>query len=91
MPRFAQLLSASAAEPLFPPRHAFADSGLSANEARILLAATEGNSNKAIARRLNKSEFTVRNQLSSAFRKLGVTNRVEAIGLVSRIKSENSL
>jgi DNA-binding CsgD family transcriptional regulator len=67
------------------PHNAFEDSGLSTAEARLLLAMSEGNSNKAIARRLNKSEFTVRNQLSSAFRKIGVSNRVEAASWLQRI------
>jgi DNA-binding CsgD family transcriptional regulator len=78
-------LHRSAPELAFLPRHAFADSGLSASEARILLAASSGSSNKAIGRSLNKSEFTVRNQLSSAYRKLGVSNRVEAMGLIQRM------
>jgi DNA-binding CsgD family transcriptional regulator len=66
------------------PRNAFADSGLSEAEARLLLSMSEGSSNKAIARRLNKSEFTVRNQLSSAFRKIGASNRVEAATWLQR-------
>lgn len=78
-------MSVNLSHPPFLPHNAFADSGLSATEARILLAASAGSSNKTIARRLNKSEFTVRNQLSSAYRKLGVSNRVEAIGWLKRM------
>jgi two-component system nitrate/nitrite response regulator NarL len=51
---------------------------LTGSEREILLALAGGASNKQIARRLGKSEFTVRNQLSRLFDKLGVTNRTQA-------------
>jgi DNA-binding NarL/FixJ family response regulator len=39
----------------------------------------DGLSNKAIARRLDISQHTVKFHAESIFRKLGVTNRVEAV------------
>ena len=38
-----------------------------------------GVSNKNIARHLGKSEFTIRNQLSTLFRKLNADNRLQAV------------
>jgi DNA-binding CsgD family transcriptional regulator len=38
-----------------------------------------GASNRQIGRELGKSEFTVRNQLSLAFQKIGVANRMQAV------------
>jgi two-component system response regulator DesR len=38
-----------------------------------------GLKNKEIAQRLNLSAYTVRNYLSTAYSKLGVTNRTEAV------------
>lgn len=47
-------------------------------ELELLQALLRGASNKEIARELGKSEFTVRNQLSVAFQKIGVANRMQA-------------
>jgi DNA-binding CsgD family transcriptional regulator len=47
-------------------------------ELQLLQALLSGASNKQIARELGKSEFTVRNQLSVAFQKIGVVNRMQA-------------
>ncbi|MDH5453824.1 MAG: LuxR C-terminal-related transcriptional regulator, partial [Paracoccaceae bacterium] len=38
-----------------------------------------GASNKQIARTLAKSEYTVRNQLNTLFRKINVVNRTQAV------------
>lgn len=48
-------------------------------EEAVLRLMAEGLDNRAIAERLNKSEKTVRNQLSTIFDKLGVRSRAEAI------------
>jgi DNA-binding NarL/FixJ family response regulator len=52
---------------------------LTPREIEILLALRDGLSNKAIARRLGISQHTVKFHAESIFRKLGVTNRVEAV------------
>ena len=48
-------------------------------ERKVLRLVALGLDNHAIARQLNKSEKTVRNQMSSIFDKLGVRTRAEAI------------
>jgi len=48
-------------------------------ELEILIAIGEGLSNKAIARKLGISPHTVKFHLESLFRKLGATNRAEAV------------
>ncbi len=47
----------------------------------MLRAAEEGLAGADIAKRLNLSEGTVRNYLSEAIAKLGVSNRIEAARL----------
>lgn len=56
---------------------------LTARERDILSCLAAGESNARIARRLNLSEKTVRNQLSNVFAKLGVNDRVRA-ALIAR-------
>ena len=56
-----------------------AAAGLSAAEAAVLELMARGLANSEIARRLGKSEKTVRNQVSAIFDKLGVRTRAEAI------------
>lgn len=51
---------------------------LTAIEVQLLQCLLSGASNKQIGRELGKSEFTVRNQLSLAFQKIGVANRMQA-------------
>lgn len=65
-------------EPL-PPPAAVGEAGLTQAEAAILDLVVEGLDNRSIARRLGKSEKTVRNQLSVIFGKLGVHSRSQAI------------
>jgi DNA-binding NarL/FixJ family response regulator len=48
-------------------------------EVVILQALTAGGSNRELAQRLNLSEKTVRNHLSSVYSKLGVSGRAEAV------------
>ena len=54
---------------------------LTDRERQVLRAAEEGLSSGEIASRLQLSEGTVRNYLSEAFAKLGVSNRLEAVRL----------
>lgn len=49
-------------------------------EHQLLHALSAGESNKTIAQQLGKSEFTVRNQLSSLFKKINASNRTQAAG-----------
>ncbi|MGH6890484.1 MAG: helix-turn-helix domain-containing protein [Rhizomicrobium sp.] len=56
-----------------------APSPLSPRELEILIALSEGLSNKAIARRFDISQHTVKFHLESVFRKLGVATRAEAV------------
>ena len=51
---------------------------LSRMEQQLLQAVSTGASNKNIALMLSKSEFTVRNRLSSLYKKINVINRVNA-------------
>lgn len=55
------------------------DIELSRTEWRLLRALATGAGNKQIARELDKSELTVRNQLSALFRKIKVVNRTQAV------------
>jgi pimeloyl-ACP methyl ester carboxylesterase/DNA-binding CsgD family transcriptional regulator len=56
-------------------------SSLTATEREVLALIARGLDNSDIAETLNKSEKTVRNQVSSIFSKLGVTKRAQAIVL----------
>ncbi|MFE0800398.1 response regulator transcription factor [Streptomyces sp. NPDC058812] len=53
-------------------------SRLSPQEQRVLLLMSRGMTNRSIARALALSEQTIKNYLSTAFRKLGVHSRTEA-------------
>jgi pimeloyl-ACP methyl ester carboxylesterase/DNA-binding CsgD family transcriptional regulator len=62
------------------PQDSLAESGpLTRREREILASLTQGLANKEIAHRLHISEKTVRNHLSSVYRKIGVRNRTQAI------------
>ncbi|WP_230189540.1 response regulator transcription factor [Sphingobium sp. CECT 9361] len=52
---------------------------LSAAQSRVLSALASGHLNKQIAADLNLTEATVKAHLTSIFRKLGVTNRLQAM------------
>lgn len=60
---------------------------LTPREVEILALIGEGDSNKAVARRLNISAHTVKFHLEAVFRKLGVATRAEAVarGLRQRL------
>ncbi len=62
---------------------------LSGREGQILVLLTAGLTNKEIAQRLHISEKTVRNHLSSVYRKLKVRNRAQAI--VKTAAAENTV
>jgi DNA-binding NarL/FixJ family response regulator len=63
---------------------------LSAQEHRVLALVVEGRTNKEIAAALGLSDKTVKNYLSNAFAKLGISRRVQAAALfgAGRIPSE---
>lgn len=52
---------------------------LSARERQVIMLVGEGLRNKQIAQHLSISETTVRRHLTSIFRKLGVTERLDLI------------
>jgi DNA-binding NarL/FixJ family response regulator len=52
---------------------------LSPSQRSVLLALVDGRSNKEIARELDVSEATIKAHLTAVFRKLGVTNRGQAM------------
>jgi DNA-binding NarL/FixJ family response regulator len=54
---------------------------LSARERRLLELLAEGCTNAQIGLLLHRSDKTVRNQLTSLYRKLGAANRAEAVAL----------
>jgi len=60
------------------PANQAVGAALTARELQILVLLCDGLSNKAIARRLQIAEPTVRTHLSSVFRALGVVNRTQA-------------
>lgn len=60
------------------------DQPLTSREVEVLRMLAEGLGNKAIARRLNISEHTVKFHISSIFSKLNATSRTEAVILGAR-------
>jgi DNA-binding NarL/FixJ family response regulator len=58
--------------------------GVSPREREVLALLLDGMPNKLIARRLEISEKTVKSHLTSIFREIGVTDRVQAILWVER-------
>jgi DNA-binding NarL/FixJ family response regulator len=70
--QFRELAAAQeSVDPLFVP--------LSAREVEILDYIAHGQSNKAIARKLNISDQTVKNHITSILRKLAVNDRTQAV------------
>lgn len=59
--------------------HASPASRLSQRQIEVLTALIEGKSNKEIARALGVEEITIKVHLQAIFRKLGVSNRVQAV------------
>ena len=60
------------------------NSPLTDREREVLAAAEDGATIEDVARKLYLSEGTVRNYLSTAIKKLGARNRVEAARLAER-------
>jgi len=58
--------------------------GISPREREVLALLLDGMPNKLIARRLEISEKTVKSHLTSIFRQIGVTDRVQAVLWVER-------
>lgn len=73
------LPASSREKPTFPMQ------ALTAREIEVLGMLAEGLGNKAIAKRLNISEHTVKFHVSSIFQKLGVSTRTEAVTLGARL------
>lgn len=64
---------------------------LTPREMEVLSAITEGDTNKAIARRLNISLHTVKFHVESVFRKLGARTRTEAVAKASERRRNNAI
>lgn len=65
--------------PTSPPPAALSQAALTAREAEVLRALSNGVSNREIARDLTLSERTVKYHLSNVYRKLGVRGRTDAV------------
>lgn len=82
-----RILNASEFTPIGDARHLpTSPSPLTTKELLTLSAAGRGLSNKHIASELWVSEHTVKFHLSNAYRKLGVSNRTEAVRAGRRLK-----
>jgi len=62
---------------------------LTPQQLRVLTMVSEGLYNKQIADELNVTDATVRAHVTEIFRKLGVTNRTQAVILFNRFQVEN--
>ena len=70
------LASKSPTARLQPPA---SDLGLTGRQADVLALMMQGKSNKAICRRLDLAEATVKNHVTAILKALGVSNRTEAV------------
>lgn len=61
-----------------------AEIGITARESEVLRALVDGLPNKAVAEQLVISEDTVKSHVRSIFRKLGVTDRAQAVSVALR-------
>jgi DNA-binding CsgD family transcriptional regulator len=61
---------------------------LTPREIEVLAAIGDGDTNKAIARRLNISLHTVKFHVESVFRKLGARTRAEAVAKAAQRRNE---
>jgi two-component system nitrate/nitrite response regulator NarL len=64
---------------------------LTPREIEVLLAIADGDTNKAIARRLSISLHTVKFHIESVFRKLGARTRTEAVAKASERRLNNTI
>jgi DNA-binding NarL/FixJ family response regulator len=78
-----------AREAVSAPPAAPASTAMSFQQARILELLEQGLPNKEIARKLGLAASTVRNQLSTVFRRLGVSNRTQAV-IVARAVAKST-
>ncbi|HEY8583095.1 MAG TPA: response regulator transcription factor [Capillimicrobium sp.] len=78
----------AAREVLAARRQARSAASLSAREAEVLALVAAGHPNKVIALRLEISEKTVKNHLSTVFQKLAVTDRTQAALWAQRHEGE---
>jgi two-component system response regulator DevR len=73
------ILDARVTQPVISRLHSA--NALSAQERRVLALVVEGKTNKEIGAELGLSDKTVKNYLSNAFQKLGVSRRSQAAAL----------
>ena len=59
------------------------NSKLSKRQSQLLVALEQGLSNRDIAERLRVQEVTIKKRLSNAYRKLGVSSRLQAVQVVN--------
>jgi len=71
--------NAPTAKPQLPP----SDLGLTGRQTDVLALMMQGKSNKAICRRLDLAEATVKNHVTAILKVLGVSNRTEAVLVAS--------
>jgi LuxR family transcriptional regulator, maltose regulon positive regulatory protein len=67
-------------------RHLSTETGLSPRERQVVVELVRGHSNKAIARRLDLTEHTVKFHLRNIFTKLKVERRADAIAVLRRLE-----
>lgn len=69
------------------PRRAWADprTYITARERQVLVLIANGNTNRAIARRLELTEETVKSRMQSILRKLRVGDRAQAVAVALRL------
>jgi DNA-binding CsgD family transcriptional regulator len=72
-------------------RERFAQAGLSVRESEIAELALDGIANKVLASRLGISHATVKNHLTNAYRKLGVSSRWELLALLDAKGGSDSI
>jgi DNA-binding CsgD family transcriptional regulator len=61
--------------------------GLTARQVQLVQLAAQGLTNRQIARRLDRSEGTVRTHMENIFQRLGVTSRAAAVARLSEARS----
>ena len=85
-PRFLVVIDARPAAPGEPaavtPENLARLRELTPREREIALLVCEGHSNAEVARRLSKSVLTIKTQLNSVFRKLGVSSRAKLMAML---------
>jgi DNA-binding NarL/FixJ family response regulator len=72
----------------YPLRRPASFSSLTASELEVVEAVLDGQSQREIAKRRERSARTIANQLASAYRKLSVRSAAELVVLVQRNEGE---